>query len=87
MSELQFISNLSAEKLREEVKVEYTEVALDPDKGYHFHTGRDAVIRLGYDLNFARVGGFHMQGRLDFSSLNDFFLKLKVEKRYLKWKI
>ncbi len=33
MSELQFISNLSAEKLREEVKVEYTKVALDPDKG------------------------------------------------------
>lgn len=49
MSTLQSVPKLSVEALREEVKTEYTEVALDPHKGYHFHTGRDAATRLGYD--------------------------------------
>lgn len=49
MSNLQAIPDLSLEKLREEVKREYADVAHDPDKGYHFHTGREAATRLGYD--------------------------------------
>ena len=49
MSTLQTTSRLSADALREEVRKEYTEVALNPDKGYHFHTGRAAADRLGYD--------------------------------------
>ncbi len=49
MSALQTTSKLSAEDLREEVRKEYADVALDPHKGYHFHTGRAAVDRLGYD--------------------------------------
>jgi arsenite methyltransferase len=35
--------------LREEVKSKYRDVALDPHKPYHFHTGRPLAKRLGYD--------------------------------------
>jgi len=36
-------------RLREEVKSKYREVAVDPHGDYHFHTGRRAAKRLGYD--------------------------------------
>ena len=49
MGALETTSKLSAEDLREEVRKEYADVALDPHKGYHFHTGRAAAERLGYD--------------------------------------
>ena len=49
MSNLQNAPKLSVEELRDEVKKEYANVALDPHKGYHFHTGRDAAKRIGYD--------------------------------------
>jgi arsenite methyltransferase len=40
---------LDPEYLRREIQKVYTEVALDPTKGYHFHTGPEyAVERLGY---------------------------------------
>jgi len=35
--------------LREEVKIKYREVASHPNAEYHFHTGRRAAKRLGYD--------------------------------------
>jgi arsenite methyltransferase len=34
--------------LREQVKDKYREVAADPTRGFHFHTGRDLARRLGY---------------------------------------
>jgi SAM-dependent methyltransferase len=37
------------ERLREEVKSKYREVAVDPHGNYHFHTGRRAAKRVGYD--------------------------------------
>ena len=37
--------------LREEVKSKYREVASDPHGEYHFHTGRVAAERLGYDAD------------------------------------
>ncbi|MDH5534505.1 MAG: methyltransferase domain-containing protein [Betaproteobacteria bacterium] len=37
------------ERLREEVKNKYREVACNPDGDYHFHTGRPLAKRLGYD--------------------------------------
>jgi SAM-dependent methyltransferase len=52
MSTLEAVPDISAEELREEIKKEYTDVALDPHKGYHFHTGRAAADRLGYDQSF-----------------------------------
>ena len=35
--------------LRREVSEHYAEVALDPSGAFHFHTGRAATSRLGYD--------------------------------------
>ena len=38
--------------LREEVKCKYREVAIDPHRKYHFHTGRYLAKHLGYDEDF-----------------------------------
>lgn len=35
--------------LRDEVKAKYREVATEPDRPHHFHTGRPLAERLGYD--------------------------------------
>jgi arsenite methyltransferase len=35
--------------LRGQVRDKYRAVAVDPDATYHFHTGRSAAARLGYD--------------------------------------
>jgi len=40
---------LSLGELRLEIKNEYRQVAQNPYQGFHFHTGRDALKRLGYD--------------------------------------
>ena len=37
------------EALREQVRVKYREVATDPNRTFHFHTGRPLAARLGYD--------------------------------------
>jgi arsenite methyltransferase len=37
------------EALREQVRDKYREVATDPARPFHFHTGRDLAHRLGYD--------------------------------------
>ena len=40
--------------LREEVRNKYREVALDPRREFHFHTGRYLARRLGYDDGFVQ---------------------------------
>src|SRR3954453_8957793 len=35
--------------LREQVREKYREVATDPHRSFHFHTGRPLAARLGYD--------------------------------------
>jgi arsenite methyltransferase len=40
---------VDSERLRAEVKEKYREVAVAPNANYHFHTGRVAAARLGYD--------------------------------------
>ncbi len=40
---------LDFEQLREAIRQEYTEVALKPEQGFHFHTGRSLAHMLGYD--------------------------------------
>jgi arsenite methyltransferase len=42
---------VDAEMLREEVKIKYREVAIDPHGEFHFHTGRPLAERLGYDAS------------------------------------
>ncbi|MBM4460502.1 MAG: methyltransferase domain-containing protein [Chloroflexi bacterium] len=43
------VPKISQAELRVEIKKEYANVALDPTKGYHFHTGRRLAGILGYD--------------------------------------
>lgn len=49
MSKSQSIINISDVELRNAIKEEYENVAINPNKGYHFHTGREAANRIGYD--------------------------------------
>ena len=39
---------LDIEKLREQLKLKYREVATTPDMEFHFHTGRKLAEKLGY---------------------------------------
>ena len=39
---------VDAEALHAQVQIKYREVALSPEKGFHFHTGRSLAERLGY---------------------------------------
>ena len=41
--------NIPIDVLRDAIKQEYSNVANSPQKGYHFHTGREAATRIGYD--------------------------------------
>src|SRR3990170_3636551 len=51
MTIMQPVPKISLDELREEIRKEYTNVALDPEKDYHFHTGRRAASLLGYVEN------------------------------------
>src|SRR3954469_25366890 len=39
------------ETLREQVREKYREVAADPHRSFHFHTGRPLAARLGYEAD------------------------------------
>jgi arsenite methyltransferase len=41
-------ANVDREKLRINIRDKYTEVATEPEKGFHFHTGRPLARMLGY---------------------------------------
>jgi len=43
------VPQLDFEQLREAIRQEYAEVALKPEQGFHFHTGRPLARILGYD--------------------------------------
>lgn len=45
----QGVSDLAFRVIRREVQGEYSEVALHPDRGFHFHTGRRLAEMLEYD--------------------------------------
>jgi hypothetical protein len=40
--------SLDLEELRHAIRKEYEAVALDPGRGFHFHTGRPLAQMLGY---------------------------------------
>jgi arsenite methyltransferase len=42
---------VDAEQLRAQVREKYREVAADPHRTFHFHTGRRLAARLGYDAD------------------------------------
>lgn len=41
-------AKVDREQLRQEIKAKYTEVATEPEKGFHFHTGRPLARMLAY---------------------------------------
>ncbi|MFN2564125.1 MAG: methyltransferase domain-containing protein [Gemmatimonadaceae bacterium] len=43
------IAGLDVEGLRRAIREEYAAVAADPDRGFHFHTGRPLARMLGYE--------------------------------------
>lgn len=43
------VPGLDVGELREAIREEYTQVACDPNKGFHFHTGRKLARILDYD--------------------------------------
>ncbi len=42
-------ARVDADALRGQISDKYTEVALTPEKGFHFHTGRPLAQKLSYD--------------------------------------
>jgi SAM-dependent methyltransferase len=42
-------SKVDRDVLREQIRDKYVDVALEPEKGFHFHTGRPLAAMLGYD--------------------------------------
>ena len=42
-------AKVDRDQLREQISAKYTDVALTPQKGFHFHTGRPLAVMLGYD--------------------------------------
>jgi SAM-dependent methyltransferase len=42
-------AGVDADALRSQISDKYTDVALTPEKGFHFHTGRPLAQMLGYD--------------------------------------
>jgi SAM-dependent methyltransferase len=42
-------ANVDRERLREQIQEKYTDVATEPERGFHFHTGRPLAAMLGYD--------------------------------------
>jgi len=49
MSQAPPIPDVDVETLRCEIRNEYAEVAANPQRGFHFHTGRHLAKILGYD--------------------------------------
>lgn len=49
MTQFVTAAKVDGEVLRTQVAAKYTEVALEPEKGFHFHTGRPLAMMLGYD--------------------------------------
>jgi SAM-dependent methyltransferase len=42
-------ANVDRERLRQQIQQKYTDVATEPERGFHFHTGRPLAAMLGYD--------------------------------------
>jgi len=43
--------NVNIEELRASIREEYSAVANEPERGFHFHTGRKLASILGYRMN------------------------------------
>lgn len=54
MSERQLEARLNVNELRQAVQEEYERVASEPDRGFHFHTGRPLAEMLEYEPEWMR---------------------------------
>lgn len=43
------VSHVDRDQLRRQIDAKYSDVALHPERGFHFHTGRPLAAMLGYD--------------------------------------
>jgi len=69
-------AKVDRDRLRTQIQDKYTDVAVEPEKGFHFHTGRPLAEMLGYDAadidwlpattveSFAGTGNPFSMGRL-----------------------
>jgi SAM-dependent methyltransferase len=69
-------AKVDRDQLRRQISEKYTDVAVDPGKGFHFHTGRPLAMMLGYETqdvdrlptgtvdSFAGTGNPFSMGRL-----------------------
>ncbi len=55
MAEPVSVPKVNIKVLRSAISIEYREVALNPQKGFHFHTGRPLAKILGYDDELINV--------------------------------
>ena len=55
---------LDVDYLREEIKKEYKEVAANPEKGFHFHTGRHLAEIVQYQAKWLDLVPEEVLGRL-----------------------
>jgi SAM-dependent methyltransferase len=49
MAQQVLAAGVDRRELRRQIKAKYTDVALEPERGFHFHTGRPLAAMLGYD--------------------------------------
>ncbi|MDP2950499.1 MAG: methyltransferase domain-containing protein [Chloroflexota bacterium] len=49
MTQQVLAAKVDRDRLRDQIQTKYADVALEPDKGFHFHTGRPLAAMLGYD--------------------------------------
>jgi SAM-dependent methyltransferase len=68
---------VDAEALREQVRDKYREVAVDPHRNFHFHTGRPLAARLGYDP--AAVGALPDRAVESFAGVGNPFSLRRLE--------
>ncbi len=68
--------------LRDEISREYTDVATDPDRGYHFNTGRAALAMNGYEREW--LDGIPESTIASFSGMgNPFLMGMPIEGEYV----
>ena len=70
---------VDARALREQVREKYREVALDPSRTFHFHTGRGLAARCGYEA--AAVGALPERAVESFAGLANPFSLGRLQPR------
>jgi 2-polyprenyl-3-methyl-5-hydroxy-6-metoxy-1,4-benzoquinol methylase len=74
--------NAAVKILRDEVSREYTDVASEPERGYHFNIGRAALAMNGYEEEW--VDGIPVSSVASFSGMgNPFQMGMPVEGEYV----